>query len=571
VPEVTVEVVDEPVPTPVNLTLDDGTSAVLVVGSPGRGVPAGGTTGQALVKASNTDYDTEWDTIAGGGGAVDSVNGETGVVVLAAADVGADPEGSAAAAQAAAVQRANHTGTQTSASISDFAEAAQDAVAAALIGSGVTVSYNDNANTLTIAGVGDLEAVRDALGVALVGLGLISVTVDDNADTITIATTATQNSTDAALRDRSTHTGTQAIATVSGLQAVLDDKLELGDLPVADEDTVGIVELADGAETVTGALNTKAVHPAGLSAFWDAVLSSLANVATSGSYSDLSDTPDLSAKADLVGGLVPTSQIPSLALTTTHVVASQAAMLALTTSQAQPGDLAVRTDGAGTFILTDPDPSVLANWTRLNAPTDAVTTVNGQSGTVVLGKSDVGLGNVDNTSDANKPVSTAQQAALDLKAPIASPTFTGTVSGVSKSMVGLGSVDNTSDANKPISTATQTALDAKAPKQESVNTVASSGSTETIPDPTTAESISRITLDANCTFTFPTAGAGRSFTLILIQDGTGSRTVTWPGTVKWPNATAPTLTTTANKIDVFTFLCADGTNWLGFAAGRNYS
>jgi hypothetical protein len=39
----------------------------------------------------------------------------------------------------------------------------------------------------------------------------------------------------------------------------------------------------------------------------------------------------------------------------------------------------------------------------------------------------VGLGNVDNTSDANKPVSTAQQTALDLKANLASPTFTGTV------------------------------------------------------------------------------------------------------------------------------------------------
>ncbi|SMD17847.1 beta strand repeat-containing protein, partial [Pedobacter nyackensis] len=82
----------------------------------------------------------------------------------------------------------------------------------------------------------------------------------------------------------------------------------------------------------------------------------------------------------------------------------------------------------------------------------------------------VGLGNVDNTSDANKPVSTATQAALDakgsvadlaLKAPLASPAFTGAVTGVTATMVGLGNVDNTSDANKPVSTATQAALDAK--------------------------------------------------------------------------------------------------------------
>ena len=75
----------------------------------------------------------------------------------------------------------------------------------------------------------------------------------------------------------------------------------------------------------------------------------------------------------------------------------------------------------------------------------------------------VGLGNVDNTSDANKPVSTATQTALDLKAPLASPTFTGTVEGISPTMVGLGNVDNISDVNKPVSTATQTALDLKAP------------------------------------------------------------------------------------------------------------
>lgn len=77
-------------------------------------------------------------------------------------------------------------------------------------------------------------------------------------------------------------------------------------------------------------------------------------------------------------------------------------------------------------------------------------------------KAMVGLGNVDNTADADKPVSTAAQTALDLKATIESPTFTGTVSGVTKAMVGLGNVDNTTDADKPISTATQAALDLKA-------------------------------------------------------------------------------------------------------------
>jgi hypothetical protein len=61
-------------------------------GAAGPGVPTGGTAGQVLAKASGDDHDTEWVAQSGGGGgAVDSVNGETGAVVLDAADVGAAP------------------------------------------------------------------------------------------------------------------------------------------------------------------------------------------------------------------------------------------------------------------------------------------------------------------------------------------------------------------------------------------------------------------------------------------------------------------------------------------------
>jgi hypothetical protein len=99
----------------------------------------------------------------------------------------------------------------------------------------------------------------------------------------------------------------------------------------------------------------------------------------------------------------------------------------------------------------------------VGAEVNAVDSVAGRTGDVLLTKSDVGLANVDNTSDLNKPISTATQTALNLKANLASPTFTGTVAGITKSMVGLSNVDNTSDINKPISSATQTALDGKQP------------------------------------------------------------------------------------------------------------
>jgi hypothetical protein len=125
------------------------------------------------------------------------------------------------------------------------------------------------------------------------------------------------------------------------------------------------------------------------------------------------------------------------------------------------------------------------------------------SAVTALTKSSVGLGNVDNTSDANKPVSTATQTALDLKAPLADPTFTGTVSGVTKTHVGLANVDNTSDANKPVSTATQTALDAKA----SLAGATFTGSVEIDQD---------LTVDGNLTINGTTFNA--SATSITIED-----------------------------------------------------
>lgn len=85
-----------------------------------------------------------------------------------------------------------------------------------------------------------------------------------------------------------------------------------------------------------------------------------------------------------------------------------------------------------------------------------------------LDKTSVGLSNVDNTSDDNKPVSTAAQTALDGKEDLITAGTTSqywrgdkTWQTLDQSSVGLSNVDNTSDVNKPISTATQTALNGK--------------------------------------------------------------------------------------------------------------
>jgi hypothetical protein len=83
-------------------------------------------------------------------------------------------------------------------------------------------------------------------------------------------------------------------------------------------------------------------------------------------------------------------------------------------------------------------------------------------------------------------------------------------------------------------------------------------------------SVQILTLTGNCTFTFPTATAGRSFFLLLRQDATGNRTVTWPAAVRWPGGTTPTITSTALRQDKYVFT-ADGTNWYGSNAGQNYT
>jgi len=73
----------------------------------------------------------------------------------------------------------------------------------------------------------------------------------------------------------------------------------------------------------------------------------------------------------------------------------------------------------------------------------------------------------------------------------------------------------------------------------------------------------------NETFTFTAPSNPCSLTLILVQDGTGSRTATFPATVKWAGGTAPTLTTTGNAVDIVSLLW-DGTNYYA-AAGLDFS
>ena len=103
---------------------------------------------------------------------------------------------------------------------------------------------------------------------------------------------------------------------------------------------------------------------------------------------------------------------------------------------------------------------------------------------------------------------------------------------------------------------------------------ASSGNGTVTLDLTTGNVFQHTASGGNVTFVFsnpPAAGKGGAFTLKWIQDSS-DRTATWPASVDWAAATAPTLTSGSGKVDIFTFVTVDGgTTWYGFTAGQDMS
>jgi len=325
----------------------------------------------------------------------------------------------------------------------------------------------------TGAGSGTVTSVTGALPIQVVtgtstpvisinaatGAAAGSMSATDFTKLAGVATSATANSTDAILLARANHTGAQAISTVTGLQIALDGKLATTGVAVSSstltsDDTRAVNNLPSAV-----ALGVKAEFKA----------NTTTSIVDSGTYHSLIN---VKSYPDFSGG-----EVKQIALT----------------------------DSNNLWMRTSAGASAWGAWKKFAS-----------------NKVDVGLGNVDNTSDASKPVSTAQATAnalaqplagkdasggyagltlfqinfknalntitsfftnantvartytfqdrdgtiadntdLALKANLANPTFTGTIGGITSAMVGLGNVNNTSDASKPVSTAQQAALDLK--------------------------------------------------------------------------------------------------------------
>lgn len=105
------------------------------------------------------------------------------------------------------------------------------------------------------------------------------------------------------------------------------------------------------------------------------------------------------------------------------------------------------------------------------------------------------------------------------------------------------------------------------------NVSALTGTTPTA-DLSTA-SVFTITLSGATTFTFtnpPSSGTAQGFTIVATQNASSNYNITWPAAVKWQFGAGPTVTTSANAVDIFTFFTPDGgTTYYGFVAGQNMS
>jgi hypothetical protein len=235
------------------------------------------------------------------------------------------------------------------------------------------------------------------------------------------------------------------------------------------------------------------------------------------------------------GGKVPIGQLPSSIMEYQGVWNASTNTPTLADGTGSPGDVyrvsvaGSRNLGSGSLSFAVGDYCVMnsSNVWEKSDTTDAVSTVAGRTGDVTLTSSDVGLGNVDNTSNSTERAATATLTNKTLTNP--------TVTNYVESVVAIGTVTSSNTlslTNGTVQTATLTASTA-------------------------------------CTFTMPTATAGKSFVLLLKQAAsTGNGTATFTS-VKWSGGTAPTITATAGKMDILSFF-ADGTNWYG-SATQNFT
>ncbi|MEY2760298.1 MAG: hypothetical protein RLZZ96_198 [Bacteroidota bacterium] len=281
-------------------------------------------------------------------------------------------------------------------------------------------------------------------------------------------------------------------------------------------------------------------------------------------------------------GKVPTDQIPAVSFSSVKVLGSEAAMLGL--SSAVIGSVVIRTDENKNYVLAAANPSVLSNWIQLLTPAAPVQTVNGYSGNVSITKTDLGLENVQNTTDADKIISTRTQTALDLKVDKVTGKVLSTNDYTSAEKSKLAAISGTNTGDQDLSayaTNTNLALKANLASPSFTGTVSSGAISATSVTSLTYASAPKtltytgstiswnpaqglnaaITLTQNSALSFTAAPPVGSYgTVVLTQDGTGNRTITLPSITGKTNrvlgstsTSTVALSTAANSKDILNF------------------
>jgi hypothetical protein len=403
----------------------------------------------------------------------------------------------------------------------DITELSQDAVNTAITaGTGITKTYDDNANTITVAvdtstiqarvanvsdtEIGYLDGVTSAIQTQFTGKAPVyspTFTGTPEAPTATVGTNTTQIATTAFVKsevDALINGAPGALNTLDELAAALGDDANYastittalsGKLSLSGGTMTGDLSLS-GSPTSNAHAATK-LYVDGVastaSGNFDAHTGSTTSVHGIADTSVLETTNGAQSKADAAKTAAETTasgyvSTHSSDTTNIHGIADTS-VLVTSTQLGLKQDIVENVSNTEIGYLDGVTSSIQTQLNAKLASTTAATTYAPIASPAFTGtvsgvtKSHVGLSDVDNTADSAKPVSSATQTALDLKSNIAGPTFTGTVTvptlavtttatGITSAMVGLGSVDNTADADKPVSTAAQTALDLKAPKAD---------------------------------------------------------------------------------------------------------
>jgi len=338
------------------------------------------------------------------------VSGDAASVATAATDATTK----ANAAQAAAIAAAATDATTKA----DAAQAAAIAAAATAAGSALTSAIATEVTNRNTAITNAVDGLVDGAPALLNTLNELAAAINDDANYTTTITTAL------------------------GTKAPLDSPALTG-TPTAP---------TAGANTSTTQIATTAFAKAEADAAEAAAIAAAATDATTkANAAQAAAATDATTKANAAQAAAATDA-------TTKANAAQAAAATDATTKAdaaQAAAIAAAATAAGSALTS----AIATEVTNRN------TAISGAVSTLVDGAPDLlnTLNEIAAAINDDQNYTTTITTALGTKAPLASPAFTGTVTGIDKTMVGLANVDNTTDALKPISTATQTALNLKAP------------------------------------------------------------------------------------------------------------